>query len=129
MATVVTYPSNNVVIAAVTTTTGIDSAYVLANAAAYPTKWAGTTANGSNVGGTPVLHVFYDWDGTNGARFTVDGTTPTTTVGHLLTKGSAAGTATELIITGLSKIAAFRTIGTGNGIKISWYIEISDDRG
>lgn len=128
MATVATYPCNNVVIAAVTTTAGIDSAYVLANAAAYPTKWAGTSANGSNVGGTPVLHVFYDWDGTNAARFTVNGTTPTTTVGHLVSKG-AASTATELIIAGASKIAAFQTIGTGNGIKISWYIEISDDRG
>jgi hypothetical protein len=127
MATVTTYPADNVVIAAVTTTAGIDSAYVLSSATGYPTKWAGTTANGANVGGTAVLHVFYDWDGTNGARFTVNGTTPTSAVGHLISKGAAA-TSTELIIVGQSKIAAFQTIGTGSGIKISWYIEVNNDR-
>jgi len=121
----------NVVIAAITTTASINSAYVLANDSAYPTKFAGTTANGANVGGTAVLHVFYDWDGTHGARFTLNGTTPTNAVGHLVpTAGAlgAAATSTELVIRGQQNIAAFQTIGTGSGVKISWYLTIDDDR-
>lgn len=116
------------VLAAVTTTVGIDSAYVLSSATGYPTKWAtGNATYEGSASGVPELHVFYDWDGTSGARYTVDGTTPTTTVGHLVSKG-AAGTSTELTLRGKAIIAAFQTIGTGNGIKISWYISVDDDR-
>lgn len=50
-------------------------------------------------------------------RYTVDGTAPTSTVGHLLEVGDA------LIITGFGHIKAFRAIRTGSSgaLKVTYY--------
>lgn len=126
------YLTGQTVIAEQNTAASINSAYTLSADSAYPTKWTGTTANGATASGAATLHIFFNWDGTHGARFTLNGTTtPTTTVGHLVpTEGvlGAAGTTTELIIRGQSQIANFKAIGTGSGITVTWYICVDDDR-
>ena len=125
------FQSPEVVIAAQTTKTSITSKYTLSGDANYPTKWAGTTANGVNVGGTAKLYMFFEWDGTHGARYSVTSTSPTTAVGHLVPTNGVLGAAlssTLLVITGSTEIAAFKVIGTGSGINVTWYITVADDR-
>lgn len=126
------FQSPEVVIAAQTTKASITSKFTLSGDANYPTKFAGTTANGANVGGTAKLYVYYEWNGTNGARFTINGTDPTSTVGHLVpTDGELgqAGSATVLVIVGASSIANFKTIATGGSTtNITWLITVADDR-
>jgi len=127
-------PCGEVYLASQPTATSIDSAYLITADSNYTaiTKWTGAVVNGTSPAGTAILRVYYQWDGTNGARYTLSGSSPTTTVGHLIpVPGSAvggAGTSSVLEIHGQAAIAAFRTIGTASGIKITWLITVCDDR-
>lgn len=125
------YPSGAIWRFDVTTPASIDSSYQPSAETGWPTSYAKTGTNTGTASGTLVLHVFYEWDGTNKARYTVSGTAPTTAHGHLVPAGAtvpAAGTATEIVIYGQDNVVNFKTVGTASGIKVTFYLEVCVDR-
>jgi len=129
------YEAGKVILAEKNSTVDISTLYTIANDAAFPTKWTGTTANGAVAAGTPVLHMFFEWDGTDGAMYTLDGTTPDNTTGMMVMAGTmgvsvgAAGTSNELVIRGQTPITNLLVIAmAGASILVTWYIEIDDNR-
>lgn len=127
------YETGEIVLAAVTSPVSITSLYVLKNDTHFPTKWGIAPANGGSASGTPVLHMYFEWDGTDGARYTLDGTTtPDNDTGFLVIQDDAigvAGSSTELILRGQDAITNLQTIAiAGAGVSVTWIITVDDDR-
>lgn len=129
------YEAGKVVLAEKTSRVDISTLYTIKDDAAFPTKWSGTTANGTAAAGTPVLHVFYEWDGTDGAMYTLNGATPDDSTGMMVMAGTmgtnvgVSGSSSEVVIRGQKPITDFLTISmAGASILVTWYIEIDDNR-
>lgn len=66
-------------------------------------------------------------EGTLTSRYTVNGTTPTAAVGHLLPAPSATVPIT-LLLRGQAVIEAFRIIGTAGGNTVTYFFSVCDTR-
>ena len=127
------YQTGNVILQAVTTPVSITTLYAMTTDLPAVPTWGTSPVNGASASGTPVLHMFVEWDGTGGARYTVDGTTtPDDNTGFLVPHVGAtgtAGTSSEIVLTDQAAITNLQIIAIGGASDtVTWYIEIADDR-
>ena len=131
MSTQAVMPCGIVTIAAVSTPASINASYQPSASASWPTTYSATVpSSGGVASGQLELHVFYEMDGTNTARFLTTGAAPTTGHGHLLPLNNALNVVQgfELVIRGKEDCVNFKTIGTASGINVTWYLAVNDDR-